>query len=415
MPSSALNGGSPRRLSLHAGKWVLEVVRHVNLGQDLIRPTTQRLTGQRAIASYFKNNPDKAQLAKATHRLMQSGLEGDALSYTAEGMDWIANSTPPPRGDRLDSYPAPAQPRTLETRVGELEARAVVLTAVQEGLLSRIARLEAKLGQGVVSRPGGASLRAEDRPGPRNSADSDELGDGDSADGASSHVEGEAESFESASGPDSEPAEAAGPPEPAAGEGSPRESMRDEGSPHPAPGGGGEEVAAALEEKPALPPRKPLKLPPIHELAKCVALLVGGEVTAKAGDPPLAMNRTTKDCYAASILDDKDETVGMIAMDLKAAVFLGGTLMMVPRMELEQQLKSLTPAEDSIAASAEVCNALSGAINGFQDQHVRVGGLQKFEFKTWSWVTKADERRDLEDSFGGRTAVFARPAPVQIG
>jgi hypothetical protein len=118
VPSSVLSGGSPRRLFLHAGKWILEVVRHVNLGQDLIRPTTQRLTGQRAIASYFKNNPDKAQLAKATQRLMQSGHEGEAFSYTVEGVDWVANSTPPPRGDRLDSYPAPAEPKTIETRVG---------------------------------------------------------------------------------------------------------------------------------------------------------------------------------------------------------------------------------------------------------------------------------------------------------
>jgi hypothetical protein len=174
-------------------------------------------------------------------------------------------------------------------------------------------------------------------------------------------------------------------------------------------------VPAAPPEAPALPPRKLLTLPPVQELGRCVALLVGGDVTAKQGDPPLAINRTTRDCYAASILDDSDETVGMIAMDLKATVFLGGTLMMLPRTEIEQQLKSLTPGEDSIAASAEICNALSGAINGFQDQHVRVGALQKFEFKSWSWVTKPDDRRDLEDSFGGRTVVFSRPPPVQIG
>jgi hypothetical protein len=142
--------------------------------------------------------------------------------------------------------------------------------------------------------------------------------------------------------------------------------------------------------------------------------LIGGDVSAKEGEPPFGVNRTTKDCYAASILDDNDQTVGAIVMDLKAAVFLGGTLMMLPRAEIEQQLKSLSPGEDSIAASAEICNALSGAINGFQDQHVRAGRLEKFEFKTWSWVTTAADRRDLEDSFGGRTVLFSRPPPVQI-
>ena len=82
--SSALGGGSPRRLFLHAGKWVLEVVRHVNLGHDLIRPTTQRLTGQRAITSYFKQNPDKASLGKATLRLIANELVGETRSYIAE-------------------------------------------------------------------------------------------------------------------------------------------------------------------------------------------------------------------------------------------------------------------------------------------------------------------------------------------
>jgi hypothetical protein len=419
VPSSVLSGGSPRRLVLHAGRWILEVVRHVNVGQDLIRPTTQRLTGQRAIASYFKNNPDKAQLGKATQRLMQTGREGEAFSYTVEGMDWVANSTPPPRGDRLDSYPAPAEPKTIETRVDELEARAVVLTAVQEGLLTRLARLEAKLAQGVVLAPSGASARAEGRRGLRDSADSaarDPLDDDGSMDGASSSDEAlRAGSFGSESGSDADTPVGRGRSEPAAGDDSGDEAVGNGSSSSSSSDGGSADMPAAPPEAPALPPRKLLTLPPVQELGRCVALLLGGDVTAKQGDPPLAINRTTRDCYAASILDDSDETVGMIAMDLKATVFLGGTLMMLPRTEIEQQLKSLTPGEDSIAASAEICNALSGAINGFQDQHVRVGALQKFEFKAWSWVTKPDDRRDLEDSFGGRTVVFSRPTPVQIG
>src|SRR4030095_16504513 len=113
---------------------------------------TERLTGQRAIASYFKHNPDKAQLGKATARLMQSALEGQTLSFTAEGGDWIANSMPPPP-DRRRSYQPPPSPPSLETLVADLEARVVVLTAVQEGLLTRLARLEAKIAQGVVLAP----------------------------------------------------------------------------------------------------------------------------------------------------------------------------------------------------------------------------------------------------------------------
>jgi hypothetical protein len=405
--SSALGGGSPRRLFLHGGKWVLEVVRHVNLGQDLIRPTTQRLTGQRAIASYFKSNPDKASLGKATLRLMSDEAIGETRSYTAEGADWVANSMPPPRGDRPVSDRPSSDAPTLETVVGELEARVVVLTAVQEGLLARLARLEAKLARGTFVGPsasssaasaGGIEERAELHP-----ASSEALSEPDSTRAPPSSG-GAPPSFESSpeAGPDEQVP--ASQPEawdaPEAADAAPEPVAPPPPPPPPAP--------------PASPTRVQLELPPVSELAKCVVLLIGGDVSVKEGEQSFGVNRTTKDCYAASILDDNDQTVGAILMDLKAAVFLGGTLMMLPRSEIEQQLRSLSPGEDSIAASAEICNALSGAINGFQDQHVRAGRLEKFEFKTWSWVTAAADRRDLEDSFGGRTVVFSRAPPVQI-
>jgi hypothetical protein len=398
VPSSVLRGGSPRRLLLHAGKWVLEIVRQVNVGQDLIRPTTERLTGQRAIGSYFKNNPDKAALGKATQRLMQTAVEGATLSYTAEGGDWIANSMPPP-ADRLDSYRPPSAPRSLETLVDELEARVVVLTAVQEGLLVRLARLEAKIARGVVL----ADDRAppEPRAGIGSDLDEPELDGSSSADDADA-----ADSSDGDFASGAKRGRAGASPQPGRAV-----SAEESGEEPAADGSSAADGPADAEEAPppVAPSRLLLTLPPVPELTRCVALLIGGDVTAREGDPPFPINRTTRDCYAASILDDSDQTVGLILMDLKAAVFLGGTLMMLPRAEIEQQLRALSPGEDSIAASSEICNALSGAINGFQDQHVRVGSLQKFEFKSWSWVAEATERRDVEDSFGGRTVVMSRP------
>jgi hypothetical protein len=374
---------------------VLEVVRHVNLGQDLIRPTTQRLTGQRAIASYFKSNPDRALLAKATARLMQSDIGGQTRSFNVEGEDWIANSTPPPpREYRLDTYRPAAPPPTIETEVSDLKAQVVVLTAVQEGLLLRLARLEAKLADGsLVAAPSQESgnkrrgARAELRPDAREELEEPEsIGEG----AASSGFEEEAVSEQE--GAFEEPGE----PEP--------EQEHARGAP-----------SEAGQAPPAAPERVLLGLPPVSDLAKCVALLIGGDVYAREADEPMAVNRTSRDCYCTPILDDRDQTVGMIMMDLKATVCLGGTLMMLPKMELDQQLKTMSPGEDSIAASAEICNALSGAINGAQDQHVRVGALEKFEFKAWSWVAQPADRRDLQDSFGGRTVVFSKPVPETIG
>ena len=390
--SSSLSGGSPRRLYHHAGKWVLEVVRHVNVGQDLIRPTLQRFTGHRAIASYFKSNPDKALLGKATQRLLQLEFAGETKSFNVEGSEWIQNSMLPPRGGALDSLVPGAELPTLEMDVSDLKAQVVVLTAVQEGLLMRLARLEGRIAKGWVDgAPASASSGAvraargaAHKPAPAARRDSIP------------------EPEEEESLPESlEPSE-----EPLAPPSFEEDAAPEMAAPEPVP--------APAVEAPAAPTRALLALPSVNELAKCVALLIGGDVSAREAAGELPVNRTTRDCYAAALLDDSEQSVGMILMDLKAAVFLGGTLMMLPKSELESQLRALTPGEDSIAASAEICNALAGAINGAQDQHVRVGALGKFEFKTWSWVAQPADRRDLEDSFGGRTVVFSRPLPEQI-
>ena len=383
---------------------MLEVVRHVNLGQDLIRPTTERLTGQRAITSYFKSNPDKAQLGKATLRLMQSDLGDETRSFNVEGGDWTANSLFPPRLDPLDSFHPAPEPPTIETEVSTLKAQVVVLTAVQEGLLTRLARLESRLAEGafVPAEPrAAAAARGNKVRGASRSAPA-----GTPA-GSSS---GEAEAASSAAPSAAPSSDDALPSQPAS---APPSSAQAPVSEAAAPAAAAAPEAAA-PAAPAPAERVLLGLPSMGDLIKCVVLLIGGDVTAKPADP-LPVNRTSRDCFAAAILDDRDQTVGMILMDLKATVCLGGTLMMLPKMELEQQLKTMSPGEDSIAASAEICNALTGAINGAQDQHVRAGPLEKFEFKAWSWVSQAEDRRDLEDSFGGRTVVFSRPLPVSIG
>ncbi len=371
----------------------------MSVGQDLIRPTTQKLTGQRVIASYFSSNPDKALLAKATQKLMQSVSSGELRSYRAEGGEWIANSTPPPPGDRFDSDRPPADTPSLETGVLELKTQVVMLTAVQEGLIMRLARLEAKLARGSwsseASRAPARSALHQAGP-PSGSAPADD---------AAPLLRAQEESPQAWNTP--EPSGL----DPVAEEAA---TAFNDDQPLVTPKGG-EGGAASPDPVVAAPPeRQELALPSTSDLAKCIALLIGGDVSAQES-PPLGINRTTRDCYAAPILDDRDQTVGLILMDLKATVFLGGTLMMLPRSELEQQLKALSPGEDSIAASAEICNAMSGAINAAQSEHVRVGGLERFEFKSWSWVTEPADRRDLVDSFGGRTVVFSRPLPVQIG
>ena len=383
----------------------------MNVGQDVIRPTTERLTGHRVIASYFDSNPDKEPLGRATLRLIQTEPSASARSYSAVGSEWIINSTPPPRPEAEHDERARAAAPTLETQLGALKAQVVLLTAVQEGLLVRLARLEAKFGAdgersggdrrtGERRRSGGASFEAAEqfedssRAGRRERAP-EERQDAD----AEPREEGRAQPQRAAAR--GEPVGA----EPATSE--PDEENLSEDEPASEAEPGSDSTDAIADEPEEALPTPDLVLPPVVDLARCMALLIGGDVSAVEAEP-FAITRATKDCYCSAILNDADEVVGMILMDLRATVFLGGTLMMLPRGELEQQLKRVSPGEDSVAASAEVCNALSGSMNDAQNTHIRTGALEKFEHRAWDWIANPAERRDLQDSFGGRTVVFSR-------
>jgi hypothetical protein len=167
-------------------------------------------------------------------------------------------------------------------------------------------------------------------------------------------------------------------------------------------------VAAAPVEQRGRP-KVALELPPLAELGKCIALLVGNGMSVD-GAEPLLISPELKSCYAAKIEDDSGEQLGLILMDLRATVFLGGSLMMQPSEQLEQQFAAAVPEQDSIAASAEICNALAGAINAAQSRyHVRASELEKFNLARHAWASGAVPRRDLADSFGGRVAVLASP------
>lgn len=372
---------------------MLEIVRHVNLGHELIRPMTERVAGKRMIGAYFENNPDKEALARAARELMQNEA-AEGRSYTAVGGRWIESSLlPPPARDPL---PEPAPATTLETRVNDLQAQLVLLVALHEGLLSRLARVEAKLLEpGAAAAAHAAPQQMTPVPAaPRPPAPAPVGAVLDAAEALVAPVAAQHGGAVPERGPHSP---------------RPSQPAREASSLPPTSSSVAQPEAAPDELE-----RLELQLPPVADLARCISLLIGGDVSVQAGSA-LPLNRTTRDCYAAAILDGSDRSVGLVVMDLKAAVFLGGTLMMLPRTELDQQLASASPGEDSIAAAAEICNALAGAVSGAQARQVRAGNLEKFDFRRASWVTDPADRRDLEDSFGGRTAVLARRVAPPVG
>jgi hypothetical protein len=263
------------------------------------------------------------------------------------------------------------------------------LVALQEGLLVRLARLEARVADGATPQSEGAGRSAVARDAAEDGAPL----------GRSELDRGEVER----GGPLPEGASRS---EPAADPELPLPSAQAPVSESAEPSVAGAQTPAAA---PAAEARAaPLELPPAAELAKCIALLVGNVSLEPSAE--VELNANTSDHYSAALEADDGTLVGLVVMDLRATVFLGGTLMMQPAEQLEQQFAGRAPEQDSIAASAEICNALSSAVNGTQTRlHVRAASLAKFEFASHSWVAAPAHRRDLLDSFGGRTSVLSHP------
>lgn len=151
-----------------------------------------------------------------------------------------------------------------------------------------------------------------------------------------------------------------------------------------------------------------LKLPKPLELVRCIEQLIGGNVSARAVSSQLDVT-SNQTFYVSALIDDEDRVLGAIVMDIMGAVFLGGTLLMVPEAELHAQVRSKSPSEDSMAASSEVCNALSGSINNVADNaHVRTKYLEPLKLEDYPWLKKPREQMMLEDTFGGHVVIAYR-------
>jgi hypothetical protein len=173
-----------------------------------------------------------------------------------------------------------------------------------------------------------------------------------------------------------------------------------------------EPVAAAPPPEEELDPEAAklakLKLPKALDLIRCIEQLIGGQVSAKSIPKHVDVD-SGETFYVSLLIDDESRVLGAIVMDIMSAVFLGGTLLMVPEGELNSQVRSRTPSEDSMAASSEVCNALSGSINNVPDNaHIRTKYLEPLNLEEQQWLKKPRDRMTLEDTFGGHVLIAYR-------
>ncbi len=345
MRGDLLSGGIPKRLLAQDGKWALEVVRQVAVERNVYRPHTQRLEGSDVILGYLRRTAQFSTLAHGAAELLGS-MTHDSRSYEVVNGEWVQSVLAPSYVDELKRQHRAAAQRSQHVQLLELRAECVRLRHTNVWLTTRVEGLQEQLHQLAATVE---ELKKREPVVIQTSAP----------------------------------------------------------------------VVEAPIERPMLPvveevvdteagelPK--LRLPRAQDFIRCIEQLIGSEVTAKEISAEFDVTSSEK-VYMSQLVDDSDRLIGAVIMDLKATVFLGGTLLMVPEGELNTQVRTRAPSEDSVAASSEVCNALSGSLNNVpENAHVRTKYLEPLDGTEFPWLKNPRVHMLLEDSFGGRVFIACR-------
>jgi hypothetical protein len=327
---------------------VLELTRLEAVDRDVFQPRVSRLEGSDSILAALRRSEEGQHLATGAAQIMRSSRDDDRAFEVNEG-DWI------PSADA--SLPAARQASQADESadnaraIAELRAELAVLRASHARLRDRVISLEATVSgtpQPTNARaPRGSRAGQRRRSEPPPAFASSEVASAPLANPA-------AFAATQASPGVAAPAPIVAPPPSAA-----------------AAGPSFDELARAFAGEQPLPL---LTLPALPSLLDCLAILMGSPPSVeRAGE--LAFDKLDRP-HVCKLLDDEGRERGAIVLELKAAILLGAGLLALPREEALRQVEHNDPSEDTLLATAEICNNLTGPVNAVAgNQHVRSTAL----------------------------------------
>jgi hypothetical protein len=344
------------------------VVRQVAIDRSVYRPHTQQLEGRDVILRYLKRSPQFKGLAVGATQLLSEPASSPSCFDAVNG-EWVPSVLAPSYIEQLKLQRKRAAQHTIRIQLLDLQAEVLRLKHGHAALLERVAVLEGQLGAVVegapIARPAAAPVTAAATKS--SAADAPQTSSPANAPSASAGAMPTANADSKLSGA-----------EPATAEAAPRSHKTHN-----------------------------ISLPPTTDYVRCIEQLIGGDTTAKAVEDRVDFSQAA--LYLSVLIDDEDRVAGAILMDLKATVFLGGTLLMVPENELTQQVANNSPSEDSVAASSEVCSALSGSLNNVSgNPQLRSSLMEALEISKHSWLSTPASVTHLADSFGGKVMIAIR-------
>lgn len=355
-----LSGGTPKRLLHRQGQWTLEVVRQVAVDRSVYRPQTQQIEGPDFILKYLERNAQFRGLANSAGLLLRTPFGENNKSFDAVNGEWVPSVLAPSYLDQLKRRQRNNALEKQRVQLLSVQTECLRLRHSHAQLLRRVEDLERMLA-------GGAQVSPAHLANPASRA------------------------------ADAQPAEAHA--------SAPQAPALESAAAVVAPAESASEVSAKEEAEPRA--FTPIKLPPSSDFIRCIEQLIGGDVTAKEVTEPLDVSQASH--WLSTIVDEHDNEVGAVIMNIQATVSLGGTLLMIPEDELKAQVASMKPSEDSLAASSEVCNALTGSVNSLDgNPSIRSNFMEPADLAKHGWLAKPSLTITLHDSFGGKTAVLAR-------
>lgn len=377
------DGGRPKRLLFQRGRWSLEVVRLLAVGNSVFQPHTQRVDGPDAILGFLSKNETGQALLQSTHELLNTVSSEEKRSFDAVEGQWIPSSIAPSYIKELARQKRKSAKNPTAIELIEMRAEMMTLRLSHDRLKQRVKDLERRLATGAFSAPTGNSAVATPSAGGGFSSKvppATERTDRGLPYDATQQI------FVGGGQSPSIPIPAA------SGSSMPAGSMAPRGGP-------GESIK----------PAKRLRLPAVGALTNTLKQALGDDVFLKEAVKTPFNFSGDEAFYVSRLVDDENLEVGALLADHVAAIHMSAALLMLPQAEINAQLKKSGLSEDTSATMSEVFNMLCNTINKVGGNiHTRTTYVEAWTKGKLDWVEKPSRALYLDDSFGGRLALISK-------
>jgi hypothetical protein len=143
-----------------------------------------------------------------------------------------------------------------------------------------------------------------------------------------------------------------------------------------------------------------IRLPQAKEILETIEIMLGKKPSLQPGGDAIDLAKPPAGSYFTPLSNDAGEIVGGVVANLGAAVYLGGSLIMMPEGGLAEQVKNQHPEDVVIEAYEEVVNMLRGVVSNTEGNHHVIPGVSRPLDRGGEdgWIVEAPARLDLSGS-----------------